>query len=109
VFTTDDSLEVVAELAGMDGNDIDVLVEGDVLSIRGFRERPQTGRITSFYEARIPFGPFVAELAIPFEIEWDNTSAQYNNGVLTISLPRRQPRTVVVKNAVNTNREVSDT
>lgn len=97
VFTTDTTFEVVAELAGMDGDDIDVVIEGDVLVIRGLRERPAVDGVQSYYEARIPFGPFVAEVAIPFDIEWDDTTADYHNGVLRVSLPRRQPRTVAVR------------
>lgn len=99
VFTTSDSFEVVAELAGMRGEDIEVIIEGDVLVIRGVRERPAADRCLSYYEARIPFGPFLAEVTIPFDIEWDDTTAGYDNGLLTVSLPRRQPRTVEVRQA----------
>jgi HSP20 family protein len=97
VYSTDTSFEVVAELAGMRGEDIDVVIEGDVLVIRGVRERPSAQRCQSYYEARIPFGPFLAEVAIPFDIEWDETTADYQNGLLTVSLPRRRARTVEVR------------
>ena len=97
VFSTEESFEVVAELAGMRGEEIEVVIEGDVLVIRGARERPSGQRCQSYYEARIPFGPFLAEVAIPFDIEWDDTTADYTNGLLTVSLPRRRPRTVEVR------------
>lgn len=108
VFTTDKSFEVVAELAGIEGDDIEVVIEGDVLSIRGLRERSTAERIRSFYEARIPFGPFVAEVVVPFEIEWDETTANYHNGLLSISLPRRRPRTVKVQQHDNSDMEESE-
>jgi HSP20 family molecular chaperone IbpA len=97
VFSTGDTLEVVVELAGMHGDDIDVLIEGDVLVISGVRERPVTRTCLSYYEARIPFGPFRAEVAIPFEIAWESTTADFDNGFLTVSLPRRQPHSVSVR------------
>ena len=97
VYTTGDALEVVAELAGMHGDDIDVLIEGDVLVISGVRERPGGTRCQSYYEARIPFGPFRAEVTLPFDIDWESTSADYNNGLLTVTLPRRQPHSVQVR------------
>lgn len=108
VFTTETSLDVVAELAGMTSDQIDVMIEGDILSIRGTRERPATGHVRSFYEARIPFGPFLAEVAIPFEIEWENTTADYSNGLLKVSLPRRTARTVTVRQAEVSDEEESE-
>jgi HSP20 family protein len=108
VFATDGSFEVVAELAGMAGDDIEVVIEGDVLTIRGDRARPQADRCLSYYEARIPSGPFSAEVAIPFDIEWDETRADYENGLLTVSLPRRRSRTVTVRDASRPSGEESD-
>lgn len=104
VFTTESTLEVVAELAGMAGDQIDVIVEGDILAIRGVRERPATDNARSFYEARIPYGPFLAEVSIPFEIDWDETAADYNNGLLRVTLPRRTARTLTVRQ-VDVSRE----
>jgi HSP20 family protein len=108
VFTTEAALEVVAELAGMSSDQIDVMVEGDILSIRGTRERPEALHVRSFYEARIPFGPFLAEVAIPFEIEWEKTTADYSNGLLRVSLPRRPARTVTVRQVEVLDEEESE-
>lgn len=109
VYSTGSSLEVVAELAGMSGDSIDVVIEGDVLVLRGVRERPAADRCQSYYEARIPYGPFMAEVVIPFDIEWDDITADYNNGLLTVSLPRRQPRTVEVRQSRQAIAEESET
>jgi HSP20 family protein len=108
VYATDDSFEVVAELAGMEADDIEVVVEGEVLAISGNRPRPQADHCLSYYEARIPFGPFHAEVAIPFDIEWDETKADYQNGLLTVSLPRRRPRSVEVRDANRQDGEESE-
>lgn len=108
VFTTETSLEVVAELAGMTGEEIDVEIQGDILAIRGVRERPNVENVRSFYEARIPYGPFLAEVAIPFDIEWDETTADYNNGLLRVSLPRRSARTLTVRQVEATREEESE-
>ncbi|CAN5671135.1 hypothetical protein BH23CHL3_BH23CHL3_07670 [soil metagenome] len=108
VFTTEAALEVVAELAGMSSDQIDVMVEGDILSIRGTRERPEAQHVRSFYEARIPFGPFLAEVAIPFEIQWEKTTADYSNGLLRVSLPRRPARTVTVRQVEVLDEEESE-
>jgi HSP20 family protein len=108
VYATDDSFEVVAELAGMEADGIEVVVEGDMLAIRGSRQRLQADHCLSWYEARIPFGPFYAEVAIPFDIEWDDTQADYRNGLLTVSLPRRRPRSVEVRDGNGAIEEESE-
>lgn len=108
VFTTETTLEVVAELAGMAGDEIEVIVEGDILAIRGVRERPAVENVRSFYEARIPYGPFLAEVAIPFEVEWDETTADYDNGLLRVSLPRRMARTLTVRQVEASSEEGSE-
>ncbi len=108
VYATDDSFEVVAELAGMEADDIEVVAEGDLLAIRGNRPRPQADHCLSWYEARIPFGPFYAEVAIPFDVDWDATRADYLNGLLTVSLRRRRPRSVEVRDASRPIEEASD-
>lgn len=105
VFSTDTSFEVVAELAGMDGDDIDVVIEGDILAIRGVRTRPTADDPRSYYEARIPYGPFAVEVLIPFEIDWNVTTADFRNGLLRVSLPRPAARTVPVRQIEVTRRE----
>ncbi len=108
VYSTDTSFEVVAELAGMRGDDIEVVIEGDVLVIHGSRERQDAEHCLSYYEARIPFGQFHAEVAIPFDIEWDDVTADYRNGLLSVSLPRRRARTIEVRESSESAEEASE-
>lgn len=107
VFETVEALEVVAELAGMNPEQIEIVIEGDVLSIRGTRPDPSTCDQRSYHEARIPYGAFVADVLIPFSIDADNTEAAYENGFLNVRLPRTQGRTIVPTHA-KTRNDVED-
>ncbi|HWV34843.1 MAG TPA: Hsp20/alpha crystallin family protein [Thermomicrobiales bacterium] len=95
VFETAEALEVVVELAGMKPDQIEIVIEGDVLSISGHRPDPSTCLHRSYHEARIPYGAFFADVLIPFPVEAEQTEAAYDNGFLNVRLPRTQGRTIV--------------
>lgn len=94
VYETDDAIEVVAEIAGMDREQIEVMIEGDVISIRGNRPDPATCDHRSFHQARIAYGAFASDVFVPFPIDGERAVASYENGFLRIAVPRIQPRTI---------------
>lgn len=103
VFETAESFEVVAELAGMNPDEIEITIEGDGLSIRGVRPDPSSCLNRSYHEARIPYGAFSAEASIPFAVEVDQAEATYQNGFLHIRIPRIQGRTIVARRIPSAN------
>ena len=90
VYETGNTLEVVAELAGMEREQIEVLIEGDIISLRGVRPDPAICDQRSYHEARISYGQFAADIRVPFSIDGENASATYENGFLRISIPREE-------------------
>lgn len=87
VDVTDDADAVVlsAELPGLGAENFEVLVEDDVLTIRGRRRRGASGR--GLDDA--PDAPaFARSFRLPFEVEADTVSGRYRNGVLTLTVPR---------------------
>jgi HSP20 family protein len=95
VYETDDALVVSAEIAGMDEENLSVVVDGEMLVVRGERPDPRHAEKRSYHEARIPYGAFGAEVYIPFPVDADRTEAGYHNGFLRIVLPRSVARTIV--------------
>lgn len=100
VFETEDTLEVVVEIAGMNPEEIDIVLEGDVLSIQGERPDPCATSNRSYHIARIGYGPFGVEFRLPFQVESDAAEATYENGFLRISLKRIQGVTIVPKRVI---------
>lgn len=94
VYETEEGIEVVAEIAGMDREQIEVVIDGDVISIRGSRPDPATCNHRSFHQARIAYGAFAADVFVPFSIDGERAAASYDNGFLRITLPRTMPRTI---------------
>lgn len=111
VFETEDSLQVVAEIAGMQGQDIDVVVEGDILTIQGDRPDPAQCEHRTYHVARIGYGPFAAEIHVPFAVDTEGSEASYENGFLHVILPRTKARTITptrVNDAASTEAEQRD-
>jgi HSP20 family protein len=102
VFETDDSLQIVAEIAGMKGDDIEIVVEGDVLTIQGNRPDPTNCEHRTYHVARIGYGPFAADIQMPFAVETEDATASYENGFLHITLPRTRARTIIPTRVVAT-------
>jgi HSP20 family protein len=107
VYETGGSLEVVAELAGMEREEIEVLIEGDVISIRGVRPDPAMCDQRSYHEARISYGQFAADINVPFSVDGANATATYENGFLRISLPREPSHTLTPRQS-EPNQESED-
>ena len=90
VYQTADALAVVVELAGMDEEEIIVTLFADVLVIEG--ERLPSGLPQgdyTYHEAGIRYGRFRVEVLLPAPVEADQTQARYENGFLTIILPKQ--------------------
>jgi HSP20 family protein len=109
VFENGDSLEVVVEIAGMRGEDIDIGVEGDLLTIEGDRQDPTSCEHRTYHIARIGYGPFAAEIHLPFSVDTENADASYENGFLRVILPKAQVRTIIpTRAATNADAETEE-
>lgn len=108
VYETGDTLEVVAEIAGMQPEDIDIALDGDVLMIQGTRPDPAECDHRSYHIAHIEYGDFAAELRIPLAVDTDSATASYENGFLRVTLPRIKGRTIVPTRVESTSGATND-
>ena len=86
-FLTEDpaGLTVVVELAGVEPDDVRVVVDERILVVSGERRRPHvTGR---YYQMEIDYGPFQRRLPLPEAVDPSGARADYQRGLLTITLP----------------------
>lgn len=88
VYETDEDVIVILELAGIADQEVEILVDGRDLTVRGERAALQgrPGRLYSQME--ICFGPFERALLLPSEVEPDAARASYRDGFLEIVLPK---------------------
>src|SRR5215210_1420399 len=87
VVQSDTDVRIAAELPGLDGKDVEVLVD-DVLTIRGEKRSETEDQERRFSERT--YGRFERVIPLPFAVEEDKAEASYHNGVLTVTLPKSE-------------------
>lgn len=94
VSETDNEIRITAELPGVAEEDIDVRLDDDVLTIRGEKKFEQKDEKENYHFIERSFGTFQRSLRLPGPVEPDQIKAHFDNGVLTVTLPRsaRQER-----------------
>jgi len=91
VSETEKELVVFSTMAGAEPTKIEVYIHNDLLTIRGERIYPlQSERNVKHYHQECFWGKFSRTVILPKEIKADLTRAEYKNGLLTISLPKRK-------------------
>jgi HSP20 family protein len=105
VFDTKDAVVLKAELAGMDPGDIQIEVEDNVLTIKGERKFEEKVDDERYYRVERRFGSFQRSLALPQGVKAADVSAQYEDGILEVRVPKAEvekPQKIEVKAAKRT-------
>ncbi len=89
IYEDEHSIVVKAEVPGIDPKDIDVRVENNTLTIRGERKLEHEEREENYHRVERRYGSFYRSFTLPNTIETENLTADYNNGVLEIRMPKR--------------------
>ena len=100
-WTDGDSAHLEAELPGLALENLEVLVTGSELTLKGER-RITTPEVASWHRRERPSGRFIRTIALPWEIDAGNVEAKLRDGVLTIRLPKAEsakPKRVKLQSA----------
>ena len=92
VYETEEALVVQAELAGVCEEDIDIALFSDYLAISGQRRCAVPPGAAAYHLAGILYGEFRLEVAVIANIRRDDVEASYDNGMLTVVLPKATGR-----------------
>jgi HSP20 family protein len=96
---TADGIEIRADVPGLKPAEIEVKVEDGHLILRGKRTESEAGART-FHLSERGYGEFERALALPEVVDTAHVKARYENGVLTVTLPKREeskPRAITVE------------
>jgi HSP20 family protein len=98
--TEKDGLVLKAELPDMKREEISVTVENNTLTLKGERKFEGELRKEQFHRVERAYGSFSRSFSLPQTVDPAGISAEYKNGVLTLTLPVREesrPRTINVQ------------
>ena len=106
IYETPNELIVKADLPDVNEKDIDVRVENNLLAIRGERKFDKSVSEESYLRVERTYGAFSRSFSLPNTVNAEKIGAEYKNGVLTVTLPKREeskPRQVKVTVNAATN------
>lgn len=98
LWEDDQSLYLEAEVPGFDVADLEIMVSGRMLTLKGERKASFAPRTYQRQERGV--GRFARELELPYAIEDGGVQAQLSHGVLTVTLPKAaeaRPRKIAVQ------------
>jgi len=97
VTEDNENLYVHAELPGVDKKEIKINVNGDVLTISGEKKIEQRDEKKNYYRIERNYGSFSRSFTLPAEVIVDKIAADFNDGVLKVTLPKTEEAKVVEK------------
>ncbi len=85
----DNQYVVHADLPGVKPEDIEVTLESGVLTIKGHRETEAKEEKEGYKRVERIYGTFFRRFSLPETVDEENIAAKYENGVLTITIPKK--------------------
>jgi HSP20 family protein len=100
LYQTGDDVVVKASLPGLKADDVQISVTGDVLTLRGEFKQELEKQEATWHLREHRYGSFERSIQLPSEVQTDKAKADFENGILTITLPKSEmtkPKTITVK------------
>ena len=94
VYFKDNDLVIIAPIAGASLENIEILVDGDVLIIKGERMPPENIDPSLYEHQECFWGPFSRTIILPKDLDLENTRAYYHNGILMVKIPKKVEKQV---------------
>jgi HSP20 family protein len=88
---TDVEIRVKSELPGLDEKDISVELEEDMLSIQGERKEQKETKNRNYHISEMSYGGYQRCIPLPARVDRERAKAKFKNGVLTLTLPKKEP------------------
>jgi HSP20 family protein len=86
-YSKDGDLVLHADLPGVSLEDVDITLDGNVLTISGERKIRTQDEGVSYYLNELPHGAFRRSVTVPEGVDADSIKARFENGVLEVVLP----------------------
>ncbi|RIK31288.1 MAG: heat-shock protein Hsp20 [Anaerolineae bacterium] len=100
MYQTDEEVVVKASIPGFKADDVQINVTGEILTLRGEVKQEEEKQDKAWHLREQRWGSFERALALPTDVIADKAKAEFENGILTITLPKAEevkPKTITVK------------
>ena len=90
IFENKENLVLEAELPGMTRDDFELSFENNVLTLKGERKFEKKDEGDNYHRVERSYGSFTRSFTLPNSVTVDGVKAEFNNGILTVALPKRE-------------------
>jgi HSP20 family protein len=90
IFENDNEVVFKAELPGMNAKDIEIKLENNVLMLKGERRFEKETEEKNYHRIEREYGTFSRSFALPTAVNVDKVTAEYKDGVLKVTLPKKE-------------------
>ena len=90
VNEADEAFTVKAAVPGMNPDNLDITITDNVLTIKGESQAEETREDEKVHLRERRFGSFMRSITLPVPVEAENVTANYENGVLTLQIPKAE-------------------
>ena len=100
IFEEKEAIRITAELPGVRPEDVKISLEGNVLTVHGQKQQMAEERAERVHRYERTYGEFERTFNLPASVDANKITASYENGVLTITLPKAEqarPREIQVE------------
>lgn len=100
MFETENDVVIKAALPGMKADEVEINVTGEMLTLKGETREKSEATEKGYHIREQRWGSFERSLAMPTTVLSDKARAEFEDGILTITLPKAEevkPKTITVK------------
>ena len=100
MYQTDDEIVVKAALPGIKADEVSINVTGEVLTLKGEVKHDEEKKEKAWHIREQRYGSFERSVVLPTEVVADKAKADFENGILAITLPKaetRKPKIINIK------------
>ncbi|HEX6098721.1 MAG TPA: Hsp20/alpha crystallin family protein [Thermoanaerobaculia bacterium] len=100
VIESKDEIVIKSELPGLDEKNVDIELEGGMLTIKGQRNAEKESEEKGYRRVERSYGSFLRTFVLPPTVEPEKVSATFTNGLLEVHLPKKEgakPRSIKVE------------
>lgn len=89
-YEDEQGFHLEASLPGLRKEDIEIIVESGVLTVKGEGKAPYPDESRQYFVREIDRGPFSRSFRLPKQVDVDKVVASYHDGFLTLTLPKHE-------------------
>ena len=90
ILETENDLVLKADIPGVELKDVDIQLENGTLTLKGERKFESEEKKKGFHRMERSYGSFVRYFTVPDTVDSEHVHADYHNGVLTVTLPKKE-------------------